>query len=61
MLEWPSQSPDFNSIENLWSDLKIAVYKRKSSNLEELEQFYKEEWEKIPVVRCGKLIETYPK
>ena len=61
VLEMPSQSPDPNPIENLWSDLKIAVNKRKASNLKDLEQFCKEEWAKIPVVRCGKLIETYPK
>jgi hypothetical protein len=29
--------------------------------LKELEQFCLEEWEKIPVARFGKLIETYPK
>lgn len=61
ILEWPSQSPDLNPIENLWSDLKIAVHQRKPSNLKELEQFCHEEWAKIPVARCGKLIETYPK
>uniref|UniRef100_A0AAZ3R0B4 Uncharacterized protein n=1 Tax=Oncorhynchus tshawytscha TaxID=74940 RepID=A0AAZ3R0B4_ONCTS len=31
------------------------------SNLTELELFCKEEWEKISVSRCAKLIETYPK
>ena len=29
------------------------------SNLTELEQIYKEEWEKIPKSRCAKLIQTY--
>ena len=42
--EWPSQSPDLNPTENLWSDLKIAVHKWKPSNMKELEQFYLEEW-----------------
>ena len=29
--------------------------------MKELEQFFLEEWAKIPVARCNKLIETYPK
>ena len=61
VLERPSQSPDLNQIENLSYDLKIAVHQWKPSNLKEPEQFCLEEWAKLPVARCAKLIETYPK
>ena len=61
VLEWPSQSPDLNPIQNLWQDLKTAVHKRCPSNLTELELFCKEEWARISVCRCAKLVDTYPK
>ena len=57
VLEWPSQSLDLNPIENLWYDLRQL----NPSNLKELELFCLEEWAKIPVARCAKLIETYPR
>jgi hypothetical protein len=40
---------------------KIAGHQRNPSNLKELGRFCLEEWEQIPVARCAKLIETYPK
>ena len=42
-------------------DLKTDVHKCFPSNLTELELFCKEEWAKISVFRCTKLVETYPK
>ncbi|KAG2460963.1 TCB1 transposase, partial [Polypterus senegalus] len=61
VLEWPSQSPDFNPIENLWRHLKMAVHRRFPSNLMELERCCKEEWAKLAKGRCAKLVASYSK
>ncbi|MGH0145253.1 UNVERIFIED_CONTAM: hypothetical protein FKN15_004921 [Acipenser sinensis] len=61
VLQWPSQSPDLNPIENLWQYLKIVVHKRRPTNLNNLEQICQEEWAKITPTLCAKLVHTYPK
>uniref|UniRef100_A0A803JJL8 Tc1-like transposase DDE domain-containing protein n=1 Tax=Xenopus tropicalis TaxID=8364 RepID=A0A803JJL8_XENTR len=62
VMEWPSQSPDLNPIENLWRELKLrAVHARKPSNKAELQQFCKDEWAKIPPERCKRLVASYRK
>uniref|UniRef100_A0A8C5MW04 Transposase n=1 Tax=Leptobrachium leishanense TaxID=445787 RepID=A0A8C5MW04_9ANUR len=59
ILEWPSQSPDLNPIENLWWDLKKAVAVHKPKNVTELEAFAHDEWVKIPVDGCKTLVSSY--
>ena len=44
VLEWPSQSPDLNPIENLWSILEQRSKKRKVNSNEELIQELRKEW-----------------
>ena len=46
VLEWPSQSPDLNPIENLWSTLKANLKKRKRipRTLDEVWAYVLEEW-----------------
>ena len=60
-LEWPSQCPDLNPIENLWAELKKRVRARRPKNLIQLHQLCQEEWAKINPIYCGKLVEGYPK
>jgi hypothetical protein len=58
VLDWPSNSPDLNPIENLWSIVKHNVEKRIPSNISELNQYLVEEWEKIPNSMLSNLVSS---
>lgn len=59
VLQWPSQSPDLNPIENLRRYLKIQIGKRAATNIKNLMTICQEEWDKIPLNVCKSLVETY--
>uniref|UniRef100_A0A3P9CI91 Protein phosphatase 1F n=1 Tax=Maylandia zebra TaxID=106582 RepID=A0A3P9CI91_9CICH len=61
VLEWPSQSPDLNPIENLWRELKVRVARRQPQNITALKKICMEEWAKIPATVCANLVKTYSK
>ncbi|KAI4892849.1 hypothetical protein NFI96_022928, partial [Prochilodus magdalenae] len=56
ILEWPSQSPDLNPIENLRRELKLRVSQPQPGNLADLEKICVEEWVRIPAAVCANLV-----
>ena len=60
IMDWPSNSPDLNPIENLWAIVKRNVEMRKPKNLNELEHFMSEEWDKILNSLLVSLVKSMP-
>jgi hypothetical protein len=56
VIDWPSNSPDLNPIENMWQIIKNNVEKWMPQNINELNRFLVEEWEAIPHETVNNLI-----
>jgi hypothetical protein len=61
VLEWPSQSPDLNPIENMVAELKMCVRAGRPTNLTQLHHLCQEELAKIHPTYCGKHVESFLK
>ncbi len=61
VMDWPSMSPDLNTIEHLWGILKQKVEERKVSNIHQLRDVFMEEWKRTPVAICEALVNSMPK
>ena len=61
VLKCPSQSLDFNLIENLLKELILWIHKRNPSNMRELERVCVKEWDKISQDKCKKFVGDYSK
>src|SRR5690606_22950204 len=63
LLEWPSESPDLNPIEQMWFYLKqrLATYENVPGGIKELWERVEKEWEMIRAEKCVELIDSMPR
>jgi transposase len=61
ILDWPSQSPDLNPIENLWSILDQRLQERKPNTEAELFKILTEAWDSLETDLLTRLVDSMPR
>lgn len=56
ILEWPSQSPNLNPIENLWDTIDKRINRSKATNLDKLWEEIQKAWYSISKEECKRLV-----
>lgn len=59
--KWPSQSPDINIIENIWSILKTNVFRRQPKSIDDIKRFCQEEWNLLSPEYIKSLYHSIPR
>ena len=57
---WPSFSPDLNSIEHLWDEIERRIKKTSPRNVTELKECLMRIWKSIEAQVCKKLFDSVP-
>uniref|UniRef100_A0A8R1HRJ7 HTH_Tnp_Tc3_2 domain-containing protein n=1 Tax=Caenorhabditis japonica TaxID=281687 RepID=A0A8R1HRJ7_CAEJA len=61
LLEWPSQSPDFNPIEHMWEELKRRLKGVRASNANQKFAQLEAAWKSIPMTVVQTLLDSMPR
>jgi transposase len=59
-LEWPSNSPDLNPVENVWALLKKKISKINTKTTEEFVEIIKQSWDNIKKESIDNIINSMP-
>ena len=60
LLQWPSNSPDLNPIENIWGWIKAEVKRENPQTIRQLKNSLKRNWERIDLIFLKPYIESLP-